>query len=114
MLDRSSTTTQEDAQPMTRQRFIVAVAALAAIAGGGFGTFHRSAAAITFPVVDKYTFVFTPIAPAGSLAAGATTPITLTATDVGNPVANAVIDLSIAPSGLQPTGANDGSATVGA
>src|SRR5476651_325968 len=68
---------------MTRHRFIVGVAALAAVAAGAFGTF-RSVGAVT-GTADKLVFSPSPIAAAGSLAASATVPITVTATIGGLP-----------------------------
>jgi hypothetical protein len=95
---------------MIRQRFVVAVAALVAIAAGGFGTFHHSAAAGT---VDKYTFTPKPFATAGTLTAtSAPISVTVTATSVGAPVPSAVVWLSFASVGLSPPGAFGGSAAV--
>src|SRR5450631_3999222 len=111
MLDRSSTTTQEDAQPMTRQRFMVAVAALAAIAGGGFGTFH-SAGAVTGPAT-RYLFSVNPIATGGSLTTGSL-PVTFTVTTfLGTSVdAAATVNLSFTHVGLAPGTSVGGTATA--
>ncbi len=95
---------------MTRQRFFVAAAALAAIAGGGFGTFQHSAAA---GAVDKYVFAPKPIAAAGTLtAASSPISVTVTATSAGTAVPSAVVWLSFASVGLLPSGAIGGGAAV--
>ncbi|MDQ6846612.1 MAG: hypothetical protein M3019_03390 [Candidatus Dormibacteraeota bacterium] len=97
---------------MVRQRFVIALAVLAAVAAGGFGTFHQSAAA---GPVAKYVFSPKPIAPAGTLALGASAiSVTVTAEDsTGAAVPNASVNLSFSSLGLQPSGATGGSAKVG-
>jgi hypothetical protein len=96
---------------MTRQRFIVAVAALAAVVAGGFGTFH-SAGAVTGPAT-RYAFSTNPIAPAGSLTT-TSGPVTFTLTAfLGTSVdASATVNLSFTDVGLAPSGAVGGTATA--
>jgi len=67
---------------MIRKRFIVVVAAIAAVAAGAVGTFH-SAAAVAGPVA-KYVFVPTPIAAAGVLPTTGTVSLTVEAEDASS------------------------------
>ena len=91
---------------MIRQRLVVVVALLAAIAAGAVGTLHSAGAATG--TADKLVFSPNPIALAGSLAASATQAITVTATIGGAADNPAMVFLSF----TQATGG--GSATAGA
>ena len=94
---------------MIRQRLVVVVAVLAAVAAGTLGTFHSAGAA----TVTKYVFAPNPIAAAGSLTP--TSPavtITVTADAVTTPQVGATVWLAFNPVGLAPSGAFGGSATA--
>lgn len=94
---------------MIRQRLIVGVSMVAAVAGGAIGTYHLASAA----TVDRYVFQPIPIAPAGTLAPNASVPVSLTATAAGVPQPATSVWLSFAAIGLAPPGSTGGSTFVG-
>jgi hypothetical protein len=64
---------------MIRQRLIVGVSVVAAMASGAIGTYRLASAA----TVDRYVFQPIPIAPAGTLAPNASVTVWMTATAAG-------------------------------
>jgi|GEM_PF-4961965 len=95
---------------MTRPRFIVAVAALAAIAAGGFGTFHSAGATGSF---TRLVYSTNPIATAGTLTTSSG-PITFTVTAYNGTatVSGATVYLAFNHVGLAPGGSVGGAATA--